>query len=208
MSGGELTVSSGPETNVAGARIGRAAARSTFNLDFFGTPGRIPMFTGADFLADSVIAQDFNGRIGIGTTRPGTALLTVAGQIETTSGGIKFPNGTVQTTSAAGSLFQVLHNATLQGNGTEGSPLGVNIPALGLLNAVAHNATLAGNGTSASPLGVAVPLSLNGSTGSRGSILQINNQPGAGLSVIAGSGGIGVRAFGGESGIGPQLGLA
>ncbi len=129
FSGGELTVSSGPETNVAGARIGRAAtAQSTLNLDFFGTPGRIPMFTGSDFLADSVIWQDFNGRIGIGTQRPGTALLTVAGQIETTSGGIKFPNGTVQTTSAAGALFQVIHNSTLTGNGTEGSPLGVAVP--------------------------------------------------------------------------------
>ncbi|HKQ74784.1 MAG TPA: hypothetical protein VJ810_13915 [Blastocatellia bacterium] len=129
ISGGELTASSGPETSVVGARIGRAsAARSTLNLDFFGTPGRIPMFTGGDFLADSVIWQDFNGRIGIGTQRPGAALLTVAGQIETTSGGIKFPNGTVQTTSAAGSLFQVNHNATLTGNGTEGSPLGVAVP--------------------------------------------------------------------------------
>jgi hypothetical protein len=118
ISGGELTVSSGPETSVVGARIGRAAAaRSTLNLDFFGTPGRIPMFTGSDFLADSVIWQDFNSRIGIGTTRPGAALLTVAGQIETTSGGIKFPNGTVQTTSAAGALFQVIHNATLSWNG-------------------------------------------------------------------------------------------
>src|SRR5215470_15392539 len=37
-SGGEMTVSSGAERSVAGARIGRAAAaRSTLNLDFFGT---------------------------------------------------------------------------------------------------------------------------------------------------------------------------
>jgi hypothetical protein len=153
---GELTVSSGPETSVAGARLSSAGlARSTSNLDFFGTPGRIPKFTGSDFLDDSAIWQDFNGRVGIGTQRPGTALLTVAGQIETTSGGIKFPNGSVQTTSAAGALFQVNHNATLSGNGTEDSPLGINIPALGLLSAVAHDATLAGNGTSASPLGIA-----------------------------------------------------
>src|SRR5262249_21899405 len=66
---------------------------------------------------------------GIGTQRP-TSALTVAGQIESTSGGIKFPNGTVQTTSAAGSLLLVNHDATLSGNGTTGSPLGVNIPAL------------------------------------------------------------------------------
>ena len=129
VSGGELTASFGSETNVAGARIDRSSAnRSTLDLNFFGTPGRIPQFTGSDILADSVIWQDFNGRIGIGTQRPGAALLTVAGQIETTSGGIKFPNGTVQTTSASGSLFQVNHNTTLTGNGSEGSPLGVAIP--------------------------------------------------------------------------------
>jgi hypothetical protein len=40
-----------------------------------------------------------NGNVGIGTTAPGQAL-TVVGTIETTSGGIKFPDGTTQTTSA------------------------------------------------------------------------------------------------------------
>src|SRR5215470_6622125 len=174
-SGGELTVSSGSETNVVGARIGRGLASkgSPINLDIFGTPGRIPMFTGSDSLDDSVISQDFNGRIGIGTQRPGTAVLTVAGQIETTSGGIKFPDGTAQLTSAAGSLFQVNHNATLTGNGTGDAPLGVNIPALNLLSNVATNGTLAGNGTSASPLGVAVPLNLFGSSGAY--VLRIIN---------------------------------
>ena len=156
LSGGELTVSSGPETSVAGARIGRSIASkgSAINLDGFGTPGRIAKFGWGDFVVDSVISEDFNGRIGIGTQTPGSAL-TVAGRIETTSGGIKFPNGTVQTTSAAGALFQVFRNATLSGNGTEGSPLGVNIPALGLLSVVAHDATLLGNGTGGAPLGIA-----------------------------------------------------
>ena len=200
LSGGELTVSSGPEMSVAGSRIGKAvAARSALNLNFFGTPGRIPMFAGGDLLVDSMIWQDFNGRIGIGTQIPGTALLTVAGQIETKSGGIKFPNGTVQTTSAAGSLFQVLHNATLTGNGTEASPLGVNIPALGLLSAVANNATLTGNGTSGFPLGVAVPLTLFGSTGGGPPILRIVNVDGFGLSSTGGVGGRGMTAIGGDN---------
>jgi hypothetical protein len=175
MSGGEFTVSSGPETSVAGARIERSVASKgsgTINLQGFGTLGQIPQFGGGDYLVDSVISQDFHGWVGIGTTTPSSPL-TVAGQIETKSGGIKFPNGTVQTTSAAGSLFQVSRNTTLTGNGTEGSPLGVNISALGLLGSVARNGTLVGDGTSAAPLGVAVPLALSGSSAS--SILRIIN---------------------------------
>jgi len=39
-----------------------------------------------------------SGNVGIGTTSPGQKL-TVAGVIESTSGGIKFPDGTVQTTA-------------------------------------------------------------------------------------------------------------
>ena len=46
-----------------------------------------------------VISQD--GRVGIGTITP-TSPLTVAGTIETTSGGIRFPDGTIQTTAATG----------------------------------------------------------------------------------------------------------
>lgn len=159
LSGGELTVASGEETNVVGARIEKGLAAKgtpTVNLGGYGTSGQIPKFGAGDYVVNSVITEDFNGRIGIGTQTPGSAL-TVAGQIETTSGGIKFPNGTVQLTSAAGALFQVDHNATLTGNGTQASPLGVNVPALNLLSSVTTNGTLLGNGTQASPLGVNIP---------------------------------------------------
>ncbi|MFC1540553.1 beta strand repeat-containing protein [Candidatus Margulisiibacteriota bacterium] len=48
-----------------------------------------------------VMALENGGNVGIGTTSPGQKL-TVAGTIESTTGGIKFPDGTIQTTSATG----------------------------------------------------------------------------------------------------------
>jgi hypothetical protein len=94
-----------------------------------GTPGRLSKWvgtTGANtfVLGDSNIFEDKFGKVGIGTTAP-TSRLTVAGVIETTSGGFKFPDGSVQTSSATGALFAVAHDATLVGSGTAGSPLGV-----------------------------------------------------------------------------------
>ena len=41
------------------------------------------------------------GNVGIGTTSPGS-LLTVAGLVESTTGGFRFPDGTIQTTAATG----------------------------------------------------------------------------------------------------------
>jgi hypothetical protein len=59
--------------------------------------------TDADFA--STAANQFliraAGGVGIGTTAPGQ-MLTVAGTIESTSGGIKIPDGTTQTTAATG----------------------------------------------------------------------------------------------------------
>ncbi len=43
-----------------------------------------------------------SGSVGIGTTDPGTSKLKVTGTIESTSGGIKFPDGNVQTKAATG----------------------------------------------------------------------------------------------------------
>jgi len=88
------------------------------------TPGRIAKFNERGFVGDANITQDSSGKIGIGTTTP-TSPLTVQGMIETTLGGYKFPDGTLQTTAGLPSIFR---NDTLKGNGTQVSPLGVAVP--------------------------------------------------------------------------------
>jgi len=91
-----------------------------------GTPGQITKWTGVSgsntyTVGDSIITEDKFGKVGIGTTTP-TSPLTVAGMIETTLGGYKFPDGTVQTT--AGIAF-VIHDASLMGDGRSATPLGI-----------------------------------------------------------------------------------
>src|SRR5215204_3857524 len=90
-----------------------------------GTPGRITKWVGNSSpsvdVSDSIITESNSGQIGIGTITP-TSRLTVAGTVETTLGGYKFPDGTVQTTAA---LASISHDATLTGDGTPGSPLGI-----------------------------------------------------------------------------------
>jgi hypothetical protein len=115
-----------------------------------GTGGRLTKWTGfttnTSVIGDSNIFEDKFGKVGIGTTAP-TSLFTVQGMIET-FGGIKFGDGTTQTTSTAGALFGVMHEANLQGNGTGASPLGVVVP-LALSGSVADpNAVITATNTS------------------------------------------------------------
>ena len=91
-----------------------------------GTPGRLSKWTGVTgsstfTLGDSLISEDKFGKVGIGTDTPASPL-TVQGMIETTLGGYKFPDGTVQSTAA---LTLIFHNATLTGSGTAASPIGI-----------------------------------------------------------------------------------
>jgi hypothetical protein len=133
-----------------------------------GMAGRLSKWTGVAgvntfTLGDSIIFEDKFGKVGIGTDTPASKL-TVAGMIETTLGGLKFPDGTVQTTAFNPS--QVVRSL----NGLQGdlflaaganitvTPSGGNtltIAAPNALTGVAHNATLTGNGTAAAPLGIA-----------------------------------------------------
>jgi hypothetical protein len=146
-----------------------------------GTHGRLTKWSGFtssnSFIGDTTIFEDKYGNVGVGTDMP-TSRLSVAGMIEALSGGFKFPDGTVQTTSASGSLFSVAHDSTLMGNGTSGSLLRL-----------------------------AVPLSLNGNVSSQPFyVLNVMNSAdaGRGLHVIAGNstfsiGGDAIKAEGGNS---------
>lgn len=88
-----------------------------------GTINIVPKYSGSTSIVNSNIFENA-GKVGIGTTAP-SATLTVQGEIQSTSGGFKFPNGTVQTTAG---LTSVIHNITLAGGGTSASPLRIAVP--------------------------------------------------------------------------------
>ena len=89
-----------------------------------GTAGRIVKFTGTDTVDDSIIYESVGGDVGIGTTDP-NAKLEVAGMVHSTSGGFKFPDGSVQDTALTGGQWErigddVFYTGGNVGIGTEG----------------------------------------------------------------------------------------
>jgi len=121
-------------------------------------------------VGDSNITEDKFGKVGIGTSTP-TSPLTVQGMIETTLGGLKFPDGTIQTTA-----------------GNFG------------LTVVAHDTTLTGDGTAAQPLGLAVPLIFAGNVSNGNGVITVTNIAAGGPAIFA-TGGNSGPAIGGGSGL-------
>jgi len=58
------------------------------------------------------------GNVGIGTTNPGTSKLKVAGLIESSSNGFKFPDGTIQTTAGTAGKDIAILTGTVAHGGT------------------------------------------------------------------------------------------
>jgi hypothetical protein len=75
------------------------------------TTGDMYFVTGSTSPATRMVIQVNSGNVGIGTTSPGNPL-TVAGAIQSTSGGFVFPDSTTQTTAAVTSAVKAWVNFT------------------------------------------------------------------------------------------------
>jgi hypothetical protein len=193
------------------------AASSNSAVHGSGTVGKISIWAdvrpnGDATLGDSIITQ-FNDNIGIGLNKP-TSKLTVQGMIETTLGGYKFPDGTIQTTAAVSGIQTVIHDATLEGDGTSISPLKVAVP-LNLFGAggTPGGSTLYVENTGSGPSSLGIGVHARGAfsdTSFGGEGVRAVGGPSSvksggfglfaigGFGVTVGSGGHGVFTFGGR----------
>lgn len=129
----------------------------------------------------------FEGNVGIGTTSP-SQKLSVAGTIESSSGGFKFPDGTIQTTATANHGLQ-----TFTSNGTFTVPAGVTtvwVTAVG------------GGGSGSTGSNTTDPYDRGHGGGAGGMVYRtpISVTPGTNITVTVGTGGAEVSVCTGNSG--------
>jgi len=83
------------------------------------------------YLVGRAMSGTNQGNVGIGTTAPGQKL-SVAGTIESTSGGIKFPDGTVQTTAGGSSGQWASSGANIYNVNSGNVGIGITNPTVSL----------------------------------------------------------------------------
>jgi hypothetical protein len=119
---GPLDVRLSPGNAYAGLLVNYSANNGTYLRAGSASAGDIHL---GDLFTRNVLLGEAGGvKIGVGTNAPTTSL-DVAGQIRSSTGGFKFPDGTVQTTAASGggggTITGVTAGAGLTGGGTSGS---------------------------------------------------------------------------------------
>ena len=197
-----------PQSKKSGNQTATAAGTAS-PVTGSGNPGQLTKWTGlpgASIIGDSNIFEDKFGKVGI-NTKPPTSPLTVQGLVETTLGGYKFPDGTVQTTAAVSGLQSVFHDATLAGNGTSGSPLGIALPLLLKDTNSAIAVEVEANGTAIRGLSNSLnSVGILGDNGGGGEAVVGRTVAVAGVGAVVGrndGAGYGVRGFStGSGGIG------
>jgi hypothetical protein len=109
VAGGEENVAGGGWASVPGGTLNAATGVTSFAAGFRAKANHDGAFVWADSSINADFASTGNdqfliraaGGVGIGTTSPGLSKLKVAGTVESTSGGFKFPDSSVQTTAAS-----------------------------------------------------------------------------------------------------------
>jgi hypothetical protein len=124
--------------------IGTQQAAVASPVTGLGTLNRIPKWTGSGTLGNSIIAESA-GRIGIGTLAP-TSVLTVRGVIQSSAGGFRFPDNSVQTRAALGTISGVRAATGLVGGGVKGNIALAIAPSFQLPQRAAVNSILRWNG--------------------------------------------------------------
>jgi len=88
---------------------------------YWGTTDAVDYYTPGSVRSTPVMTMLATGNVGIGTTNPG-AKISVNGVIESTSGGVKFPDGSTQTSAAASA-----GGLTMSGNTTGNTHVSINV---------------------------------------------------------------------------------